>query len=71
MVMVVFEMRNHTVVMHQGVHMLEGFGFQERLGWFLQLGLYVLLYGALVGGLYWPTSLACSTIISLTEGTVG
>ena len=29
-----------------------GFGFQERLGWFLQLGLYVLLYGAVVGGLY-------------------
>ena len=29
-----------------------GFGFQEKLGWFLKLGLYVLLYGALVGGLY-------------------
>ena len=28
-------------------------------------------YGALVGGLYWPTTLACSAIISLTEGTVG
>ena len=38
--MVAVLMRNHTV------------GFQERLGWFLQLGLYVLLYGALVGGLY-------------------
>ena len=48
-----------------------GFGFQERLGWFLQLGLYVLLYGAVVGGLYWPTILACSSIISLTKGTVG
>ena len=47
-----------------------GFGFQERLGWFLQLGLYVLVCWALVGGLYWPTTLACSTIISLTEGTV-
>ena len=29
-----------------------GFGFQERLGWFLQLGLYVLLYGAMAGGLW-------------------
>ena len=48
-----------------------GFGFQGRLGWFLQLGLYVFLYGAVVGGLYWPTVLACSAIISLTEGTVG
>ena len=36
-----------------------GFSFQERLGWFLQLGLYELLYGAVVGGLYWPTVLAC------------
>ena len=31
----------------------------------------MLLYGALVGGLYWPTTLACSAIMSLTEGTVG
>ena len=31
----------------------------------------MLLYEALVGGLYWPTSLACSAIISLTEGEVG
>ena len=31
----------------------------------------MLLYGALVGDLYWPTTLACSAIISLTEGTVG
>ena len=31
----------------------------------------ILLYGAFVGGLYWPTALACSTIISLNEGTVG
>ena len=48
-----------------------GFGFQERLGWFLQLGLYVLFYWALVGGLYWSTTLACSAIKSLTEGVVG
>ena len=48
-----------------------GFGFLERLGWFLQLGLYVLLYGAVVGGLYWPTILACSAIISITEEIVG
>ena len=48
-----------------------GFGFQERLGWFLQLGLYVLLYWALVGGLYYPTTLECSAIKSLTEGVVG
>ena len=48
-----------------------GFGFQERLGWFLQLGLYVFLYWALVGSLYWPTTLACLAIISLTKGTVG
>ena len=47
-----------------------GFGFQERLGWFLQLGLYVLLYWALVGGLYWPTTLEFSAIKSLTEGAV-
>ena len=26
--------------------------------------------GHLVGGLYWPTTLACSAIISLTEGTI-
>ena len=31
----------------------------------------MLLYGAFVKGLYWPTTLACSAIISLTEGTVG
>ena len=31
----------------------------------------ILMYGAFVGGLYWPTTLACSTIISLNEGTVG
>ena len=48
-----------------------GFGFQERLGWFLQLGLYVLLYWALVDGLYWPTTLACLAIKSLIEGAVG
>ena len=47
-----------------------GFGFQERLGWFLQLGLYVLLYGAVVGSLYWPTTLACSAIKSL-KGQLG
>ena len=39
-----------------------GFGFQERLGWFLQLGLHVIPYGALGCGLYWPTALACSVI---------
>ena len=31
----------------------------------------MLLYGAIVDGLYWPTTLACSVIISLTEGIVG
>ena len=30
----------------------------------------MLLYGAFVGGLYWPTALVCSAIMSLTEGTV-
>ena len=30
-----------------------------------------IAYGVVVGGLYWPTSLACSAIISLIEGTVG
>ena len=68
MVVAVIEMRNPTVAVHQGAG---GFGFQKRLGWFLQLGLYVLLYRALVGGLYWPTSLACSASISLTDGTIG
>ena len=31
----------------------------------------MLLYGAFVGGLYWPIALACSAIISLTKGTDG
>ena len=73
MVVAVVEMRIHTIAaaVHQGGHTLEVFGFQERLGWFLELGLYVLLYWALVDGLYWPTTMACSAIKSLTEGAVG
>ena len=31
----------------------------------------MLLYGALVGGLYWLKKLACLAIISLIEGKVG
>ena len=69
--MAVVEMRNQTVVWHQGAHAHGGLGFQERLGWFLQLELYVLPYGALGCGLYWPTTLACSDIKSLTEGAIG
>ena len=49
--MAVVEMRNQTVVWHHGAYKQRGFGFEERLGWFLQLGLYVLLYGPLGGGL--------------------
>ena len=52
MVVVVFEMRNHICCCAARGTYGGGFGFQERSGWFLQLGLYVLLYGALVGGLY-------------------
>ena len=68
--MAVVEMRNQTIVWHQEAHKLGGFGFQERFGWFLQLGLYVLPYGALGCGLYWPTTLACFVIKSLTEGAI-
>ena len=31
----------------------------------------MLLYGALVGGSYWPTTLVCLAIISPTERVVG
>ena len=52
-------------------HICRGLGFQERIWWFLQLELYVLPYRALGCGLYWPTTLACSAIKSLTEGAIG
>ena len=64
------EMRIHAVVVQQEAHM-EEVVFQERFGWFLQLGLYVLLYKVMAGGLCWPTALACSATMSLTTGTLG
>ena len=39
MVAAVVEMGSHTVAAQKGGTYGGGFGFQERLGWFLQLGL--------------------------------
>ena len=58
MVVVVAGVRTHAAVVHQEAHTEEvlvskrGFVFQERFRWFLQLGLFVLLYGVVAGGLY-------------------
>ena len=72
MVVVVVEMRIHIVaaVMHRGdIHWR--FWLPREIRLVLQLGLYVLLYWAMVDGLNWSTILACSAIKSLTEWVVG
>ena len=71
MVMDVVEMWNQTVVWYQEAHKQGDFVSKRDWGDSLQLELYVLQYGAMGCGLYWPMALVCSDIKSLTEGAIG
>ena len=52
-------------------HIGRRFWFPEEVWVVNPIGIVVLLYGVVAGGLYWPTALACSSTKSLIEGTLG